>query len=303
MTVLCCGGTGGTNKSFFRPLSTDHSSLITLCGNHCSETHSFMNSYGNEDIHAWFGQYTRHHMLINSKDRYPVTMKIVHCQRVRREALMLGRDLGLDTRDLCIADAAGLLHDIGRFPQYSKHKTFVDYVSVNHAELGAQVLKENLVLRKFSEREQQRILTAIRYHNRVVLPADIDRKLHLLSRILRDADKLDIWRVFTEHNKLSKDEQNKTVDQDLPDGDSCSEKALADIMAGKLVDFRHVASKNDFALMRLAWVYDVNFTHTFRQILARNYLQTLHLTLPQDDKITAALEAASTYVEQKAAGL
>ncbi|MBU0909193.1 MAG: HD domain-containing protein, partial [Proteobacteria bacterium] len=215
----------------------------------------------------------------------------------------LGRDLALDTRDLGITDAAGLLHDIGRFPQYSTHKTFVDSVSVNHAELGARVLKENLVLRKFSQREQERILTAIRYHNRAVLPADRDRKVHLLSRMLRDADKLDIWRVFTEHNKLSKDARNNTVDQDLPDGDSCSEKALADIMARKLVDYRHIVSKNDFALMRLAWVYDVNFTHTFREILARNYLQTLHLTLPQNDKIKVAFEAALTYVEQRAAGL
>ena len=262
-----------------------------------------MNSYGNKDIQAWFGQYTGQHLRINPQDRYPVTLKIVHSQRVRREALLLGRDLGLDTGDLRITDAAGLLHDIGRFPQFSMHKTFVDAVSVNHAELGAQVLQENLVLRKFSAQEQKRILTAIRYHNRAVLPADMDQKGHLLARMLRDADKLDIWRVFTEHNKLSKDEQNTTLAQDLPDGDSYSEKALADIMARKLVDYRHIVNKNDFALMRLAWVFDVNFTHTFKQILARNYLQTLHLALPQTDRIKTAFEAASAYVEQRAAGL
>ena len=259
-----------------------------------------MNSCSNQDIHSWFGQYTKQYLLLNSKEQYPISLKIIHCQRVRQEAVILGKVLGLDERDLCIVEAAGLLHDIGRFKQYSRYKTFVDSVSVNHAELGAQVLRKNLILKKFSREEENRIIKAIRYHNHATLPSNEDDDVLFLTRIIRDADKLDIWRVFINHNKLSKDEQNSTVDLDLPDTAVYSEKALADIMSKNIVDYCHVVSKNDFALMRLGWVYDVNFTNTFKEILKRNYLTKLKLPLPEDDKIEAAFEAAQTYVEKKA---
>ena len=260
-----------------------------------------MNSCSNCDIHSWFGQYAKQYLLLNRKEQYPISMKTIHCQRVRQEAVILGKVLSLDERDLCVVEATGLLHDIGRFEQYSRYKTFVDSVSVNHAELGAQVLSENLILKKFSEVEKNRIIRAIRYHNRAALPSNEDDDVLFLTRIIRDADKLDIWRVFIDHNKLNKDEQNSTVDLDLPDTSVYSKKALADIMKKKIVDYRHVVNKNDFALMRLGWVYDVNFTYTFKEILKRDYLTALKLPLPQDDKIEAAFEAAQTYVEKKTA--
>lgn len=261
-----------------------------------------MNSCSNRDIYSWFGQYTKQHLLLNREEQYPISLKIIHCQRVRREAVMLGKVLNIEGPDLCVLEATGLLHDIGRFKQYSRYKTFVDSVSVNHAELGAQVLRENLILKKFSEEEENRVIKAIRYHNRATLPSNEDDDVLFLTRIIRDADKLDIWRVFIDHNKLNKDQQNSTVDLDLPDTSTYSEKALADIMSKKSVDYRHVVNKNDFALMRLGWVYDVNFTYTFKEILKRNYLVLLKLPLPQDDRIEAAFEAAQTYVEEKAAG-
>ncbi|MCB2183119.1 MAG: HD domain-containing protein [Desulfobulbaceae bacterium] len=260
-----------------------------------------MNAGCNRHIHSWFGRYTKKYLLLNRDDQYPVSLKIIHCQRVRREALMLGRVLGMNSRDLCVTEAAGLLHDIGRFEQYSRYKTFVDAVSINHAELSVEVLRENSVLQKFAEAEENRIIKAILYHNRLTIPANEEDDVLLLSRIIRDADKLDIWRVFAEHNKLAKDEQNSTVDQDLPDTSSFSEKALADIMAKKIVDFRHVESKNDFALMRLGWMYDVNFQQTFKEIIKRDYMSSLQLSLPQDPTIQAAFAAAQTYVTQKAA--
>ena len=255
----------------------------------------------NHDIHSWFGQYTKKFLLSSLHDNYPIALKIVHCQRVRREAVMLGKSLNLSGNDLRIAEAAGLLHDIGRFEQYKKYKTFVDSVSVNHAEYGVQLLQEIAILKTFPEKEENRILKAISYHNRLSLPTHEDDDVLLLAKILRDADKLDIWRVFIKHNHLKKEEQNKTVDLDLPDTPTYSEKALADIISKQNVDYRHVVNKNDFALMRLGWIYDVNFPQTFREILKRNYLALIKEPLPQDDIIEAVFEKAQAYVEKRAA--
>ena len=72
-------------------------------------------------------------------------------------------------------------------------------------------------------------------------------------------------------------------------------------MSKQNVDYRHVVNKNDFALMRLGWIYDVNFTYTFKEILKRDYLALLKLPLPQDDRIENAFEEAQAYVEKRAA--
>ena len=41
-----------------------------------------------------------------------------------------------------VAEAIALFHDVGRFPQYARYKTFRDSISTNHAALGASVLFE-----------------------------------------------------------------------------------------------------------------------------------------------------------------
>jgi putative nucleotidyltransferase with HDIG domain len=259
-----------------------------------------MNPYNNRDIYLWFGQYTKKYMLLNKEEQYPIALKIIHCQRVRREAVLLGKVLNLSDSDLSVLEATGLLHDIGRFKQYSRYKTFADSVSVNHAEYGAHILSENSALKKFSEKEEARIIKAISYHNSLNLPLNEDDDVLFLTRIIRDADKLDIWRVFINYKNLRKEQQNSTVDLDLPGTPKYSEKALADIISKQNVDYRHVINKNDFALMRLGWIYDVNFTYTFKEILKRDYLTSLKLSLPQDDKIEKVFEEAQAYVENRA---
>ena len=213
---------------------------------------------------------------------------------------MLGESLSLSDNDLRIAETAGLLHDIGRFEQYRQYKTFVDSVSVNHAEYGADILQENAILKNFSEKENSRIIKAISYHNRLNIPINEADDVLFLTKIIRDADKLDIWRVFISHSKLRKEQQNKTVDLDLPDTPTYSEKALVDLMSKQNVDYRHVVNKNDFALMRLGWIYDVNFPSTFQEILKRDYLTLLKLPLPQDDRIEKIFEEVEAYVEKRA---
>jgi putative nucleotidyltransferase with HDIG domain len=212
---------------------------------------------------------------------------------------MIGKSLELDIHMLCLTETAGLLHDIGRFEQYNRFKTFADSVSVNHAELGVRILEKNKVLIRYPENDQNSILKAILYHNRGTLPSNENDDIIFLTKIIRDADKLDIWRVFIEHNKLPRDQQHSAVDLDLPDTETFSEKALADLMARKIVDYRHIVSKNDFALMRLGWVYDINFNHTYQEIARRDYLSSLKKSLPKEERINAAFKEARSYVNEK----
>ena len=65
----------------------------------------------------------------------------------------------------CLAEAIALLHDIGRFMQYRKYRTFFDRISENHARLGIRELVRTLAL-SCLESQDRRILTrAVSFHN------------------------------------------------------------------------------------------------------------------------------------------
>ena len=54
--------------------------------------------------------------------------------------------LNLSEGQLRIAEAAGLMHDLGRFKQYRRYRTFNDRRSVNHASLGVRIMRRNHIL-------------------------------------------------------------------------------------------------------------------------------------------------------------
>lgn len=226
-------------------------------------------------------------------------LKLIHCQRVRREMVILGKALSLDKRSLCLAEAAGLLHDIGRFVQYRQYRTFVDSISVNHAECGLEVLATHHVLAMFADSEAALIEKAILYHNRATVPVNESKEVLLLARMLRDADKLDIWRVFFEHQRMTKEERNDTVNLGLPDTPGYSDAAIADLLAHRVVDIQDVKNKNDFALVRLGWVFDVNFRHTLEEITQRDYITMLKKSIPDDERIAAVFQVVQAYIAQK----
>jgi hypothetical protein len=91
------------------------------------------------------------------------------------------------------------LHDTGRFEQYARYKTFVDSQSVDHAVLGVGILEKNEILCSLDEPTQDFILRTIRYHNRAILPREETETCLFFTKLLRDADKLDILKVVTDY--------------------------------------------------------------------------------------------------------
>ena len=94
----------------------------------------------------------------------------------------------------------GLLHDIGRFEQARRFHTFIDYKSMDHARYGVWYLFEQGHIRDFlpdPEPERDRILElAILWHNAYAVPAGVIGKARDFALLLRDADKIDLFRVY-----------------------------------------------------------------------------------------------------------
>ncbi len=146
-----------------------------------------------------FKTYTSNYDLKNSMIRH----KVEHTARVAENCERIAASLDLDPDSISFAWFLGLLHDIGRFEQVKRYGTFIDSVSVDHAEFGADLLFRDKLINEFSSEglfdDWMEILEqAIRLHNKLNLPDELDERTRLFCEIIRDADKIDIFRVVVE---------------------------------------------------------------------------------------------------------
>lgn len=142
-----------------------------------------------------FAEYTRNYDVDDPK----IQLKIVHTYRVAGTCDEIAKSLGLKDEEVDLAWLCGMLHDIGRFEQIRIYNTFVDKDSVDHGHLSVEVLFDDGHLKDFveeiSEREAQILRDAIWNHSNYRLPEELDEETVMYCNILRDADKIDIFRV------------------------------------------------------------------------------------------------------------
>ncbi|MBN2864279.1 MAG: HD domain-containing protein [Bacteroidales bacterium] len=239
------------------------------------------------DLKKWFLNYIETFRYEDPDLQQNIDIKRKHTERVAEEIVNIGKKLGLSDGELNLAEIIAIFHDIGRFEQYYRYRTFSDHKSEDHAELGIKILKDNKVL-DFAGREiRELILTAIRYHNRALLPVN-ETKTHLFySRLIRDADKLDIWRVVTDYYRSPNHERNSALELELPDDTGISKDVIESLMNKQIVNTKHIRNLNDMKLLQAGWIFDINFKPTIEFIKERRYMDLMRDVLPQTGEITA----------------
>lgn len=169
-----------------------------------------------------------------------IYLKIIHTYHVAEDADEIARSLDLSEEDCDIAWLLGMLHDLGRFEQIRRYHTFNDSISVPHAHLSCEVLfpEHYQVDREFfgemqngaygqisdfvkecSEEETDLIRTAIWEHSSFRLPDGLAQRHKLFCNLIRDADKVDIFRVNveTEPRDLFGEDLEKVKDAEVSD--------------------------------------------------------------------------------------
>lgn len=125
-----------------------------------------------------------------------IRLKIDHTYRVAELCERIAAAAGADAD---LAWLCGMLHDIGRFEQIRRYHTFSDADSVDHAKLGADLLFHEGLLARFCPglpEAQARILErSIRSHSAYRLDSGLTETETRYCTVLRDADKIDIFRV------------------------------------------------------------------------------------------------------------
>lgn len=120
----------------------------------------------------WFSAFCKSFYLDDDNEQKNIALKETHTHRVCDNIVTVAQGESLDAGRMLIAETVALFHDIGRFPQYARYKTFRDSISVNHGLLGSTILKEQKILERLPEQEQNVIIDAVKLHNAFAI-ADI----------------------------------------------------------------------------------------------------------------------------------
>lgn len=212
---------------------------------------------------------------------------------------MITGELSIGVEQRLLALTIALFHDIGRFPQYARFKTFRDSDSVNHGALGAETLKEEKITEKLASGEREIILKAVRFHNAFSLPKNESEEIIFFTRLVRDADKLDIWRVFLDYYDTPDEYRASAVGLGLPDVPEYTKNILSNIYNKKIIRLIDLKTLNDFKLLQLSWIFDLNFRPSFRLLKEADYIEGIAASLPQTEEIENIAGFLKFYVRQE----
>lgn len=175
-------------------------------------------------------------------------LKLEHTRYVVANARLIADGEGFSPREREVALAAALLHDTGRYEQLRRYDTFRDADSVDHAVLSHDIVRE-----KGWSREPA-VLDAILFHNRRDLPGGMDALAAVAAKTVRDADKLDIFRVLEAQVRKDGDIGGSKAFWGLPVAAPPNPVVVACIMEKEPVDYREIKSLSDFVLIQVGWM-------------------------------------------------
>ncbi|MEN8221864.1 MAG: HD domain-containing protein [Acidobacteriota bacterium] len=252
------------------------------------------------DFFKWFREYVSSFYCDNEVINRNIKIKEGHTLRVVQNVRELLRSNNINEEISELSVLIALFHDIGRFEQYKKYGTFNDKVSTDHAKLGVHVLRENSVLSSLSERKIHLITNTILFHNKKDLYSKSkDQDLILLSKLIRDSDKLDILKILTE-SFLDPDRYvNPALSLDLPEKNEFSRYSVKEFFNNKPLDNKKIENQADFKLLLISWIYDLNFYQTLIMIIEKKYIKSLFSVLPQNDLLEKMKTHTFDFIKKK----
>jgi len=179
-------------------------------------------------------------------------LKRVHTAFVVENATLIADGEGFDAGTREAALAAALLHDTGRYEQLKRYNTFRDSDSVDHAAFSHGIVKEKGWLDGDPRREA--ILAAVLYHNRRELPDGLDSLTAACAHAVRDADKLDIFRVLEDQVAHTDWRTDARAFWNLRADAAPSPAVVGCIERGLPVDYQDIRSLADFVLIQVGWM-------------------------------------------------
>ena len=204
-------------------------------------------------------------------------LKLAHTFRVRNETTALAAAEAFPPEQARLAVRAALLHDLSRFEQFSRFRSFNDAESFDHGDRSAELAVSRRCLDDLTQPEQDDVLAAIRVHNKVAVPPGLTLRAGKLARAVRDADKLAILPILIGYLK---DPENKSIVFGLDSTPELSPVVRDTMLRGECPRHRDMRTVCDFVSCKLLWAHDLNFNWSRDEFRKRGYLESIRSFLP-----------------------
>lgn len=210
-----------------------------------------------------FIKYTENYDLTNDK----IKGKQGHSLRVMEISKQIAEGLKLNQEEIEIATLIGLLHDIARFEQYTKYNTFRDLDSVDHGDLGAEILQKDI--RKYAETDEydEVIIKAVKNHNKYKIEDGLTEKEELFAKMVRDADKIDIFYESVVMFWKGKEEQ---VERSI-----ISKETIEQFENFTQIKKIKKEAEVDNIIRVIAFIFDINFKTSFQILKEEDYINKI----------------------------
>lgn len=211
----------------------------------------------------------------NDKNELGFNLKVVHTYHVVNNAKIIATNLNLKEEDINLAELIALLHDIGRFEELNFLKSF-DSVKFDHASYGVKMLFEDNLIRNFIDDDSydEIIKVAIDNHSRLSIQDGLDERCLLHAKIIRDADKLDNFRVKKEE-KIEAIFPGKVKNKEELENSTISDKVFETVKQNKCVDIHDRVTILDYWICVLAFIFDLNFKESYQIVKDNDYINIL----------------------------
>ena len=201
-------------------------------------------------------------------------LKRTHTGFVVKNATLIADGERFDDLAREVALSAALLHDTGRYEQLKRYNTFKDSDSVDHAVFSHDIVKEKGWLEKVGSPRADAILAAVLYHNRRDLPSGLDDLTLAASHTVRDADKLDIFRVLQDQIANTDWRTDSRAFWNLSTTLPPNPVVVDCIENRQPVDYQNIKSLSDFVLIQVGWMVSGLHYATARRLCAeRGHLE------------------------------
>jgi hypothetical protein len=226
-------------------------------------------------------------------------LKLEHTIRVAADARAIAAGMDWPDEEVCLAEAVGLFHDIARFPQFQQYRSFSDADTVDHGDLGFQTLEKEGLLDGVATEPRALILHSVQYHNKRDLPRMLTAHEEKHLRLIRDADRLDIFFIGWHTIKTGHIHDHPEIIMNIDFKGPPTPAVLEQFERGDKIDYRDMNSMADRFVLQLSWIHDMSYDSTKRLVRERGILEKFIDVLPvRTDRLMNCFEKTAAFLAE-----
>lgn len=244
-----------------------------------------------------FKKYLKPFISAQYKDDINVLRNIIHTEKVVENIMILADSLELSENEKHTTEVLALFHDIGRFwilLQEDPEKNKID-----HAEASIEYLISNHTFNSLDESLRSMLIDIIRSHHLPELAKKEDGSALFFLKLLRDADKLDIWRSTTDYLVNRKKRTNMALELDLSEKLVVTDSFCQKVIGGGIPTRNDLVTFSDFLLYQMSWVFDLNFRKSYQLLNQKQYMRYIYDALPKNDSVFEIYRMIKIHIENQ----